>query len=112
MVHQSASTGRSVSRENGVHVATVDLWGRHGEWAERRSVLIEGFRELRPDVVAFQEAITTGGYDQVGDLLGPAYHVAHQTLGLVGDGNDTAIASCASPPERHRRLPTYAPCNP
>jgi hypothetical protein len=48
----------------------------------------------------------------VGDLLGPAYHVAHQTLGLVGDGNDTAIASCASPPERHRRLPTYAPCNP
>jgi hypothetical protein len=34
------------------------------------------------------------GYDQVADLLGPGYHVAHQAIGLVGDGNHGAsIAS-------------------
>ena len=48
-------------------------------WTERRSVLVDGFGELRPDLVAFQEAIVGDGYDQVVDLLGPGYYVAHQT---------------------------------
>jgi endonuclease/exonuclease/phosphatase family metal-dependent hydrolase len=61
-----------------VRVATLNLWGRRGPWAERRSVLVDGFRELRPDLVAFQEAIKNNGYDQVVDLLGPDFHVAHQ----------------------------------
>ncbi len=30
----------------GVRVATLNLWGRRGAWAERRSVLPDGFREL------------------------------------------------------------------
>lgn len=62
-----------------VRVATLNVWGRRGTWADRRAVLIEGFRELQPDVVAFQEAIKTEEYDQVLDLLGPDVHVAHQT---------------------------------
>jgi hypothetical protein len=40
-------------------VSTLNLWGRHGAWDERRSVLVDGLRELRPDVVAFQEAVVT-----------------------------------------------------
>ncbi len=44
--------------------------------------------------MAFQEAITADGYDQLADVLGPGYHVAHQSVGLLGDGNHGAsIAS-------------------
>jgi hypothetical protein len=46
-----------VTGMDGVRVATLNLWGRSGAWAERRSVLVDGFRELRPDLVAFQEPI-------------------------------------------------------
>jgi endonuclease/exonuclease/phosphatase family metal-dependent hydrolase len=73
---------------------TLNLWGKNGVWEERRAVLVEGLRRLRPDLIAFQEAIVGDGYDQVKDVLGPSYHVAHQTVGLVGDGNHGAsIAS-------------------
>ena len=68
-----------MEKKNGsgmVRVATLNLWGRRGAWTERRLVLIEGFRQLRPDLVAFQEAIVGDGYDQVTNLLGPEYHVA------------------------------------
>ncbi len=78
-----------------MRVLTLNLWGRHGDWDARRPVLVEGIRELRPDLVAFQEAITGEGYDQVvDDVLGSEYRVLHQTVGLVGDGNHGAsIAS-------------------
>ncbi len=36
----------------GVRVATLNLWGRRGAWAEGRSILADGFRELRPDPTA------------------------------------------------------------
>jgi hypothetical protein len=62
----------------GVRVDTPNLWGRRGAWAERRRVLVEGFRELRPDLGAFQEAVVNDGYDQVADILGLGFHVAHQ----------------------------------
>jgi hypothetical protein len=83
-----------------VRVATLNLWGRRGAWEERRSVPIEGFRKLRPDLVAFQEAVVGDGYDQVTDILGPGYHVAHQTEreagrgGDIEDGQGISIASC------------------
>src|SRR5918999_5082470 len=55
---------------------------------------MEGLRGLHPDLIAFQEAIVGDGYDQVKDILGPGYHVVHQGVGLVGDGNHGAsIAS-------------------
>jgi endonuclease/exonuclease/phosphatase family metal-dependent hydrolase len=80
-VKEKAGTG-------GVRVATLNLWGRRGEWNERRRVLVEGFRELEPDLVAFQEAVVGDGYDQVTDLLGSGYHVAHQTDREAGRGGD------------------------
>jgi endonuclease/exonuclease/phosphatase family metal-dependent hydrolase len=77
-----------------VCVATLNLWGPGGAWDERRSVLAEGLRKMRPDVVAFQEAIVGDGHDQVKDVLGTSYHVVHQPQALVDDGNHGAsIAS-------------------
>jgi endonuclease/exonuclease/phosphatase family metal-dependent hydrolase len=75
-----------------VRVATLNAWGRHGAWNERRSILVDGLRELRPDIVAFQEAVVTDGYDQVSDLLGASYHVAHEA-GRELDGTGLSIAS-------------------
>ena len=69
-----------------VRVATLNLWGRRGAWEERRRVLVEGFGELRPDLMAFQEAVVTEGYDQVTDILGPGYHLAHQAEREAGRG--------------------------
>jgi endonuclease/exonuclease/phosphatase family metal-dependent hydrolase len=78
-----------------VRVITLNLWGRSGAWSDRRSVLIEGLRELRPDLVAFQEPIKTDSYDQVLDLVGQDFHVVHHNAGLVGDA-DHHGASIAS----------------
>ena len=75
-----------------VRVATLNLWGRHGAWDERRTALTYGLRELGADVIAFQEAIVGGSYDQVGDLLGPGFYV-HHLAGRVIDGSGLSIAS-------------------
>jgi hypothetical protein len=87
------------SGSDGVRDATLNLWGRRGAWAERRSVLADGFRELSPDLVAFQEAVVNDGYDQVTDILGTGYHVAHQAdrearrKDGTEDGQGVSIAS-------------------
>jgi endonuclease/exonuclease/phosphatase family metal-dependent hydrolase len=75
-----------------VRVATLNLWGRHGAWNERKSVLVDGLRELQPDIIAFQEAAVTDGYDQVADLLDTSYHIAHQA-GREAEGTGLSIAS-------------------
>src|SRR5205823_10970059 len=75
-----------------MRVVTQNLWGIRGDWEARRAVLIDGFRELQPDLVAFVEAIKTDEYDQVVDLLGPDYHVAHQAA-REPDGQGASIAS-------------------
>lgn len=75
-----------------IRIATMNLWGRRGAWAERRSVLIDGFSTLQPDLVAFQEAIKNDEYDQVIDLLGPEFHIAHQA-DRESDGQGISIAS-------------------
>ena len=75
-----------------IRVATLNLWGQHGEWKERRSVLVDGLRNLQADILAFQEAVVTEGYDQVADLLGASYHVAHQA-GRDAEGTGLSIAS-------------------
>lgn len=83
--------------EGRIRVATLNLWGRNGAWEERRSVLMDGLRRLQPDLIAFQEAIVGDGYDQVKDILGTGYHVLHQTVGLVGDGNHGASVASRWP---------------
>jgi hypothetical protein len=64
---------------NRIRILTLNLWQRYGEWAERRSVLIEGIRAKQPDLVAFAESIKTGEYDQTVDLLGEGFNVAHSS---------------------------------
>jgi endonuclease/exonuclease/phosphatase family metal-dependent hydrolase len=82
-----------------LRVVALNLWGRRGAWSERRSVLRDGLRALRPDLVAFVEAVKTADYDQVVDLLGLGYHVAHQIdrepggPGDVEPGQGASIAS-------------------
>src|SRR5919112_1586917 len=61
-------------------------------WSARRAVLADGLRALDPDLAAFQEAIHHDDYDQVADLLGPGYHVAHQTR-READGSGVSLAS-------------------
>ncbi len=71
---------------------TLNLWGIRGEWDKRRGVLADGVRELAPDLIAFQEAIRTDDYDQVVDLLGDGYEIAHQEA-REPDGQGVTIAS-------------------
>jgi endonuclease/exonuclease/phosphatase family metal-dependent hydrolase len=93
-----------------MRVVTQNLWGwyyplegrgvgrarpgaaRPAAWSARRSVLAEGLRVLDPDLAAFQEVIHHDAYDQVTDLLGPGYEVAHQS-GREADGSGVSIAS-------------------
>jgi endonuclease/exonuclease/phosphatase family metal-dependent hydrolase len=82
-----------------VRVLTLNLWGMGGDWPARRSVLIDGIRELAPDLIAFQETVKRDEHDTAADLVGAEYHVVHQTIGLLGDGNGAAIAS-RWPPRR------------
>jgi endonuclease/exonuclease/phosphatase family metal-dependent hydrolase len=76
-----------------LRVLTLNHWGMGGDWGSRRAVLIEGLRELDPDLVAFQETVKTDEHDTAAELVGGGYHVVHQTIGLLGDGNCAAIAS-------------------
>ncbi|WP_188192274.1 endonuclease/exonuclease/phosphatase family protein [Nonomuraea sp. SYSU D8015] len=75
-----------------MRVATLNLWARHGDWPARRAVLAEGLRSLEPDLVAVQESVVNDSYDQVADLLGPAYHIVHQGS-AEPDGTRASIAS-------------------
>jgi endonuclease/exonuclease/phosphatase family metal-dependent hydrolase len=72
---------------------TLNLWGLGGDWGSRRGVLVDGLRKLRPDLVAFQEAVKTHEHDTAAELVGREFHVVRQTTGLLGDGNCAAIAS-------------------
>jgi endonuclease/exonuclease/phosphatase family metal-dependent hydrolase len=69
-----------------MRVMSLNLFGHHGDWPARRELLTAGLRRLRPDVVALQEAVVDDTDDQAAELLWAGYHLAHQTLGLVGDG--------------------------
>jgi len=64
---------------------------QHADWPRRRRVLIDGLRELRPDLVAIQE-IASGDGDQVADLLGSWFQVAWHP-GSSEDGVGAALAS-------------------
>ena len=59
-------------------VVTLNVWGRSGAWDARRSMLIDGMRALRPDLVMFVETIKNDEYDQAVDLLGMGYDIVYQ----------------------------------
>jgi endonuclease/exonuclease/phosphatase family metal-dependent hydrolase len=88
----AAVSGSAQAPAPRVRVVTLNVWNRHGEWPDRRGAIIEGLRGLQPDLVAFQESISTDGYDQVVDLLGAGYAVVHHTE-REPDGSGISIAS-------------------
>ncbi|MGH2379869.1 MAG: hypothetical protein ACRDG7_01460 [Candidatus Limnocylindria bacterium] len=47
-----------------VRVLTMNIFAHHRSWDDRRRVLAGGLVEINPDVVTFQEAITTDGLGQ------------------------------------------------
>jgi endonuclease/exonuclease/phosphatase family metal-dependent hydrolase len=77
-------TGKSIH----VRVVTQNLWGRRGDWEARREALRNGLRELAPDLVALPESVVNDEYDEVRDVLGDDFHVAHQQAREPGDGGD------------------------
>jgi endonuclease/exonuclease/phosphatase family metal-dependent hydrolase len=62
-----------------LRVATLNIWGRNGDWPRRRALLRAGFGALQPDLVALQERVVTDGYDQVADVFGSNLHRLHQS---------------------------------
>ena len=84
-----------------LRVLTLNHWGVGGDWPRRREVIRGGLRDLRPDLIAFQEAFKDGERDSVAELTGSDYHVFHQETGLLGDGNCAAIASRWPPAHVH-----------
>jgi endonuclease/exonuclease/phosphatase family metal-dependent hydrolase len=75
-----------------LRVAVQNLWGRYGDWPQRREVLRDGFRRAEPDLVAFVEPVKDAHYDQIEELLGPGYEVVYQSR-RDGDVVGTALAS-------------------
>src|SRR4051794_26143912 len=75
-----------------VRVATLNAFGLREDWPERREVMAAGFAELRPDLVAMQEVIAGPDYDQVRDVLGADYELAHHSE-REDDGQGISIAS-------------------
>jgi endonuclease/exonuclease/phosphatase family metal-dependent hydrolase len=75
-----------------LRVATLNVWGRHGDWPRRRALLRTGFEALQPDVVALQEAVVTEDYDQVADVFGADLHRVHQSQRHT-DGRGCSIVS-------------------
>ena len=71
-----------------MRVVTQNVWGRRGDWEARREALRQGLRELRPDLVALPESVVNDEYDEVRDVLGDDFHVAHQQAREPGDGDD------------------------
>jgi endonuclease/exonuclease/phosphatase family metal-dependent hydrolase len=100
-----------------IRIATQNVWGRRGDWDARRPALIEGLRRLEPDLVAMPEAIVTDSYDEVRDLLGPDFHVAHQaqrewTARQALDGMSVCYRDAWESVHPHEGGHTFTPENP
>ncbi|MGB3442509.1 MAG: endonuclease/exonuclease/phosphatase family protein [Actinophytocola sp.] len=87
------SRERGGSRPDSKHArVTQNLLGQHLDWPRRLPAAASWFRRLDPDVVTLQEAVATGDYDQVTEVLGDSCHVTHHTL-REPDGSGSSIAS-------------------
>jgi endonuclease/exonuclease/phosphatase family metal-dependent hydrolase len=75
-----------------VRMLQMNVVHRGAELDCRRELLVRGLREYTPDLVALEETVATGDYDQVRDLLGPDWFVHHQT-NRSDDGTGVSLAS-------------------
>jgi endonuclease/exonuclease/phosphatase family metal-dependent hydrolase len=76
-----------------VRIVTLNIWGPGANWDARRPVLVEGFRDLRPDLVALQETVVHNGKDQARELFGAEFTIVHQRNRQSRDGMGVSIAS-------------------
>jgi endonuclease/exonuclease/phosphatase family metal-dependent hydrolase len=81
-MHPTSPERKPSTAPNSVRVVIQNVWTHYGAWPERREVLSAGLRGVDPDLVAFVEPVKADDYDQTVDLLGPGYHVVHQTKGV------------------------------
>src|SRR3954447_5458001 len=75
-----------------MRLVTQNLLGHHQDWPRRRAAVTSWFRQLNPDVLTLQEAVVTDDYDQVTEIVGDDYHVAHHRL-REPNGSGISIAS-------------------
>src|SRR5215208_6490193 len=68
---------RNLADTGTLRVLTLNIYGQSAHWAARRQVLVDGIRQLAPDLIALQETIRTDDYDQVVELLGAEFHIVH-----------------------------------
>lgn len=80
------------SRAGMLRLYTHNIWARHGNWPARQRVLIDGIREIDPDILVLQKTMVADGHDQVVDLLGNCWHVVHSRE-RDADGMGISIAS-------------------
>lgn len=77
----------------------MNVWGRRGEWDQRRTVLRRGLAAQSADLAALQEVVKTDRYDQMSNLLGTDFYFAHQAAREparppdVEEGQGVSIAS-------------------
>jgi endonuclease/exonuclease/phosphatase family metal-dependent hydrolase len=83
---------RSAADGGRVRVATLNAFGLREGWKRRRDVMAAAFTELEADLVALQEVVVRPDYDQVRDILGAEYAVAHHGE-READGQGISIAS-------------------
>jgi endonuclease/exonuclease/phosphatase family metal-dependent hydrolase len=76
-----------------LRVVTLNTWGVRGDWPARRTLLADGFARLDADFLLLQETILRPDLDQVREVLGDGYHLAHSRSREEEDGQGTTIAS-------------------
>ena len=75
-----------------VRLWTHNIYADRAGWEDRRRVLIDGVREIQPDLISLQETMVIPDYDQVADILGDGFHIVHSRARETG-GQGISIAS-------------------
>lgn len=83
---------RKLLDERQFRVLTYNIYNVAADWEHRRSLLIDGIRQLAPDLIALQETVLNGSYDQAADLLGDRYEIVNSDARLP-DNWGASIAS-------------------
>src|SRR5258706_16287522 len=97
-----------------IRVLPWNLWGRFGPWQEREDALIGTLKDLKPDVVALQEAwCDRGGEDQAARLAKAlGYHGAYGGGTFLAEDWGTGSGLLSRWPIEHheyREFPAAAP---
>jgi len=81
-----------MSIDDGLRVATLNVFGLRENWPSRRDLIAKGFAEFDPHLVALQEVVKSEVVDQALEILGDGYQFVHHTEREY-DGQGISIAS-------------------